>query len=776
MFFLKKNHYIALLLLAAFGAGLAFFTFVAFNQFEQEKIRVNLKEKGKDRISTFQELIDKNIEEIFSLAAFFNASEEVERLEFRAFTQAILTHHPGLQALEWILRVPDPERLQHEESARRNGLPGYRVTERKEQGNMVPAGKRTEYFPIYYLEPNAGNEEALGYDLGSNPVRLATLNLARDMASPVATPRVTLVQEPGEHFAILVFLPVYKKNMEVKTVAGRRAALYGLVIGVLRVDKMLEQALSVLSHQEIDIYLFDAKEENPARRFMGYHAAGGGSLFSGLYPDEETVAAGYSYSLDVRVAGRSWKAYCKPTEEFLQQSMSWHVWGVPGFILLFTGSVYLYLLFYFHHTESVKRQAEKIARAKSELEAEIRERKRAEDEREKLEIELRHAHKMEAIGTLAGGIAHDFNNILTIIIGNTDLARLLLAQDSPAAVKLQEVLAASNRAKNLVSQILSFSRKAEKGLQPVRPYGFVRETVNMLRSTIPAMVEIAEDMDEQCGTILVDPTQVDQLLINLCTNAVHAMNEKGILTIGLHHKFLDAAALAHRPDMKPGTYVEISVGDTGCGIDPAIIERVFDPFFTTKELGEGTGMGLAMVHGIVTSHRGMITVESAPGQGTVFRACFPVKEGADAVPEQVLDSLPTGTERILLVDDEEGIADLVAKILEQQGFRVVTRTKSTGALELFRKEPDRIDLVITDQAMPEMSGTEFTGAIKKIRPDIPVILCTGYSRTVSSGDEAEKLGLAAFLLKPVDREELIRTVRRVLDEGNSGTPLQPAGG
>ncbi len=777
MFFLKKNQYIALLLLAAFGAALAFATFVAFNEFEQEKIHINLREKGKDRISTFQELIDKSIDEIYSLAAFFNASEKVERLEFLDFTRTILANHDGLQALEWIPRVVDAERLQHEEGARRNGLPGYRITERKEQGKMVPAGRRAEYYPVYYLEPQAGNEGALGYDLGSNPVRLEALHLARDMASPVATSRVRLVQESGEHFALLVLLPVYKKNLEFKTVAGHRAALLGFVAGVFRVDEMLAQALSVLSRQAIDIYLFDTKENDSATRFMGFYKSGKEAREFDSNPVEETVAKEYHYSLNVRVADRSWKAYCKPTEEFLQQYRSWHIWGVPGFILFFTGSVCLYLLFYFRHTESVKRQAQQLARAKNELEAEIRERKRAEEEREKLEIELRHAQKMEAIGTLAGGIAHDFNNILTIIIGNTDLARHLVAQDSPVSTKLQNVLAASNRAKNLVSKILSFSRKTERGLQPLRPYGFVRETLNMLRSTIPNMVEIEEDLDPQCGTILVDPTQIDQLLINLCTNAVHAMNERGTLTIGLQHKFLDTAAVAPRPDMKPGGYVEISVGDTGAGIDPAIIERVFDPFFTTKELGEGTGMGLSMVHGIVTSHRGMITVESVPGQGTVFRAYFPVTGDAYAVPEKVLESLSSGgKERILLVDDEEGIAELLAKILEQQGFRVVTRTTSTGALELFREEPDRFDLVITDQAMPKMSGTELIGAMKKIRPDIPMILYTGYSRTISSGEEAKKLGIAAFLLKPVDREELISNVRRVLDEGSRGALSVSAGG
>jgi CheY-like chemotaxis protein len=242
------------------------------------------------------------------------------------------------------------------------------------------------------------------------------------------------------------------------------------------------------------------------------------------------------------------------------------------------------------------------------------------------------------------------------------------------------------------------------------------------------------------------------------------MNEKGILGVSLKQKVLGEKEIYHRPDMEPGVYVELSVSDTGTGIDPATIERVFDPFFTTKEVGEGTGMGLSMVHGIVMSHHGMITVDSEPGKGSTFHIYFPVVKSEDVEPEENQLPLPTGTERILLVDDEEGITELGRSILELQGFNVTTRASGIEALAYVKSAPDEIDLVITDQSMPEMSGTELTAEIKKIRADIPVILCTGYSQKVSSEEEAKAFGIKRLIMKPLDRQELVDIVRKTLDE------------
>jgi CHASE1-domain containing sensor protein/CheY-like chemotaxis protein len=721
MLLLKKEHYIFLILISIFGFSLAFVTYISFKDFEQEKISTTLKEKADDRIVTFQHLIDDSIDEIISLRAFFNASEKVERLEFHAFCQSILEHQPGLQALEWIPLVTDAERRLHEESARQDGFPDYRVTEREKQGLMIPAHKRDEYFPVYYIEPLEGNELALGYDLGSNPVRLEAIELSRDSGKVVATSRVTLVQDLEEQYAFLVFLPVYKSGQPVHSVKARRKALNGFVLGVFRVGELLSDAMSVLSPQGIDVYIYEESENNPGDLFLGFYA-----------------------SRLRNVADRTWKVYFVPTPEFISQFRSWQVWGVPGVIFLFVVFVITCLAIFLDREENIKQHARDLTQAKDVLENEILERKRSEQEKANLETQLRHAQKLESIGTLAGGIAHDFNNILTIIAGNTELAKLSVPEDSPAHKKLSKVISASKRAKDLVSQILSFSRKVDQDLLPVRPHIIMKETINMLRSTIPATIEIQEDIDTECGTIVVDPTQIDQILINLCTNAVHAMQEKGTLGVGLKETFLSDRDLLHRPDMVPGKYAELSVSDTGTGIDPETIDRV--------------------VHGIALSNRGMIMVDSEPGMGSQFHVYFPVVESEDVELEEIQEDLPTGTEKILLVDDEEGIVDLQKNMLEQHGYTITTKTSSIEALDYVTGCPEEIDLVITDQSMPEMSGTELIAEIKKIRPDIPVILTTGFSTKVSSEEEAKAMGITEFIMKPVDMRSLVTVVRKALDQ------------
>jgi signal transduction histidine kinase/CheY-like chemotaxis protein len=764
MLLLKKEHYIFLILISIFGFSLAFVTYISFKDFEQEKISTTLKEKADDRIVTFQHLIDDSIDEIISLRAFFNASEKVERLEFHAFCQSILEHQPGLQALEWIPLVTDAERRLHEESARQDGFPDYRVTEREKQGLMIPAHKRDEYFPVYYIEPLEGNELALGYDLGSNPVRLEAIELSRDSGKVVATSRVTLVQDLEEQYAFLVFLPVYKSGQPVHSVKARRKALNGFVLGVFRVGELLSDAMSVLSPQGIDVYIYEESENNPGDLFLGFYAS---RLRTGpikLNPGKKDAIKGYYYTSGVNVADRTWKVYFVPTPEFISQFRSWQVWGVPGVIFLFVVFVITCLAIFLDREENIKQHARDLTQAKDVLENEILERKRSEQEKANLETQLRHAQKLESIGTLAGGIAHDFNNILTIIAGNTELAKLSVPEDSPAHKKLSKVISASKRAKDLVSQILSFSRKVDQDLLPVRPHIIMKETINMLRSTIPATIEIQEDIDTECGTIVVDPTQIDQILINLCTNAVHAMQEKGTLGVGLKETFLSDRDLLHRPDMVPGKYAELSVSDTGTGIDPETIDRVFDPFFTTKEVGKGTGMGLSMVHGIALSNRGMIMVDSEPGMGSQFHVYFPVVESEDVELEEIQEDLPTGTEKILLVDDEEGIVDLQKNMLEQHGYTITTKTSSIEALDYVTGCPEEIDLVITDQSMPEMSGTELIAEIKKIRPDIPVILTTGFSTKVSSEEEAKAMGITEFIMKPVDMRSLVTVVRKALDQ------------
>ncbi len=373
---------------------------------------------------------------------------------------------------------------------------------------------------------------------------------------------------------------------------------------------------------------------------------------------------------------------------------------------------------------------------------------------------------MEAIGTLAGGIAHDFNNILTPILGYTDMIIDDVPEDSRIRADMEKVIKAANRAKDLVQQILTFSRQVEQERKPVKIHLVVKEALKLLRATLPTTIEIRQNIDTGCGAVLADPTQIHQVLINLCTNAYHAMRESGgVIEVSLGMVEISTELAMNYPNLHEGTYVRLTVSDTGHGMDRGTIERVFEPFFTTKGVGAGTGLGLSVVHGIVVSHGGEITIESELGKGTRFHVHLP---RADSVVEREAprdDPIPEGKERILFVDDEEEIARMGKRMLERLGYDVTMRTSSVEALEAFRSQPDGFDLVITDQTMPDMTGVEFVGELLRIRPDLPIILMTGFSEMVTP-ETAKKIGVREFIMKPIMILDLGKAIRRVLNPNN----------
>ena len=393
----------------------------------------------------------------------------------------------------------------------------------------------------------------------------------------------------------------------------------------------------------------------------------------------------------------------------------------------------------------------------------ISERKQAEEEKRKLEARLIQAHKMEAIGTLAGGIAHDFNNILAAIMGYSELVELDLSKEDRASDNLGEVLKAANRAKQLVRQLLTFSRQSEPEPKPLQMTPIVKEALKLIRASIPATIKIRQEIHCEPDIVLADDVQIHQVLINLCSNAAHAMQGNGgLLNVKLVNLELDAEDLLQYPNLRAGPYIRLSVSDTGCGMDREIKERIFDPFFTTKGPGEGTGMGLAVVHGIVNSHGGAITVYSEPDQGTTFHVLLPGVDGKAPVKDEKMVSLLRGSERILLLDDEKTLVTMGERMLKRLGYRVVPQTSSVEALEAFRAQPDKFDLVITDQTMPDMTGEHLSRELMNIRSDIPIILCTGYSQIISEKD-ARAMGIAGYIMKPMVMRELARVIRDVLD-------------
>jgi PAS domain S-box-containing protein len=388
-------------------------------------------------------------------------------------------------------------------------------------------------------------------------------------------------------------------------------------------------------------------------------------------------------------------------------------------------------------------------------------------DRWQLEKRLAQAQKMEAIGTLAGGIAHDFNNILSAIIGYTELSLIDIPKGSALQNNLQQVLKAGGRAKELVRQILTFSRQRESELVPVKVSLIVNETLKLLRASLPTTIKMRHNIKSDLA-VLTDPTNIHQVLMNLCTNASFAMQEDGgVLEVSLNDVDLDADFARKHPDVKPGKFISLMVRDTGCGMPPEVTERIFDPFFTTKKMGEGTGMGLSVVHGIVKSHGGTITAESRPGKGSAFRIFLPAIEIEVTNQADQAQLIITGNDRILFVDDEDFQADIGKRMLERLGYRVTAKTNSVEALDLFRHTPDEFDLVITDMTMPDMTGDVLARKLIAIRPDIPIIVCTGYSERINP-DIIKEIGIKELAMKPVVMKDIAQMIERVLSRAADG--------
>jgi PAS domain S-box-containing protein len=421
---------------------------------------------------------------------------------------------------------------------------------------------------------------------------------------------------------------------------------------------------------------------------------------------------------------------------------------------------------------AIKKAQDALQKAHDQLEKRVEERtaelRRSYDkltvetrERELAEAQLRQAQKMEALGTVTGGIAHDFNNILAAVIGFTEIAKDRIPSDSKVQRQLSRVLEAGLRGRDLVKHMLQFSRQTEQEKKPLPLSSVVKETLKLMRASIPSTISIRTHVKGESGYVLADPVQMQQVVMNLCTNSAYAMREKGgVLDVGLS-EFSVSSSNGNPDGIKPGLYLRLEVRDTGSGIPPEIVDRIFDPFFTTKKPGEGTGLGLSVVHGIVKQHEGYITVESNTGEGTSFSIYLPMvpeEQPAESLTEEIV---LTGNERVLFVDDEEALAEMGQHLLEELGYVVTATQSSIQALSAVKADPFAYDLIVTDMTMPEMTGVELAKAVLALRPDMPVILCTGFSHLVDA-EQAKAAGIKAFTMKPLTRREIGKTIREVL--------------
>ncbi len=416
--------------------------------------------------------------------------------------------------------------------------------------------------------------------------------------------------------------------------------------------------------------------------------------------------------------------------------------------------------------EKVRERTRQLEETNKELKKEIELRKQYEKERAKLEAQLMQLQKMETIGTLAGGIAHDFNNILTPILGYTEMALEEIEEDSTLRFDIEQINHAALRAKDLVKQILTFSRQMEVEKKPSDLKEIIEEVLNLVKASLPKNIEVITDLDPDCGTVMVDTTQIHQVIMNLCTNAAHAMTpDGGTLTITLKEEELDAEKVKRLNKITPGKYACILVKDTGIGMDKQTMARIFEPFFTKKEVGVGSGLGLAVVHGIINSYRGAITVDSEPGKGTEFSIYIPLFQEKQEIeiPEEFLK---TGMERIMFVDDEEEITFIGKKMLESLGYSVTIRTDGNRAFQEFKRHPEDYDLLVTDQIMPGLLGTNLAAKFRQLNPKLKVIIITGAKESINE-KMLDDYQIDELLLKPLKLSEFSKVIRDVLDKNRN---------
>lgn len=412
--------------------------------------------------------------------------------------------------------------------------------------------------------------------------------------------------------------------------------------------------------------------------------------------------------------------------------------------------------------KTLKKEDINLIKLTGDIFVNVLERKRIEEEQDRFQKELIKTQKMEAIGVLAGGIAHDFNNILASIMGYTEMSLRQVERNSKVWSNLNFSLKSINRAKDLIEQILTYSRQTKEELRPIKLIPIFKESVKFIRATLPATIEIRQKTSAKKDVILGNSTQIYQIIMNLCTNAFHSMNEReGLLNIELVEETIKDTMIY--PGIIPGNYIKLIIKDTGHGMDEAIKNKIFDPFFTTKKRGKGTGMGLSVVHGIVKNHKGFILVSSEPKKGSTFQIFFPSCDGKIKTIEQITQEVSPGNESILFIDDEKILANAITKMLASTGYKVMRETSSLNALEIFKKNPENFDLVITDLTMPRMSGLKLVEEIKTVRKNIPVILCTGYSDEIKP-DEIKKLGIERLLKKPVSISKMTSAIRDIMDK------------
>jgi signal transduction histidine kinase/CheY-like chemotaxis protein len=723
------------LVVAAAGLLATFGMWWQLRDMEERVVSSRFQLDAEERQIAIEEAVHDAFTVLEALASLRAVHPDMTRGDFGVFTEPMLERAPAIQALGWNPRVLAADRDRHEAAGREAGFRNYEITHRDSQDAMVRAEEREDYVVVSFLEPYEGNESALGFDVSSEERRNEALTRARDTGELTVTQGITLVQERATQLGVLAFLPVYRGRVAGDSVEQRREQIEGYMVGVFRVGDIVENALAGFDPVAIELQLTD-EAAGPEERVL---------YASSPDADPSMHDSGLAIAMDFRSGGRPWRLGFTPTETYLATLQTKAPLGTLVVGLVITALITSYLT-------AFRRRDVRIASL-------IAERGRAEEQQRSLERKMLHAQKLESLGVLAGGIAHDFNNLLTGILGNAELALSRIGADEPAASELAWIQRSGNQAAELVHQLLAYSGQGRLVSKPVDLCRLFGDMADLLRASISKKAELRRVFAADVAAVEGDPSQLRQVFMNLLINASDALeDEAGAIELRIRQVDIDrgTAEMMSSAELEPGPYVSVEVSDTGCGMDPATLERLFEPFFTTKF--QGRGLGLAAVQGIVRSHGGTIHIRSKPGVGTKVQVLLPAS-GLAAEPLRGPPALSTWSRSeggtVLVADDEEIVRDVTQRLLERAGFQIVTAVDGEQALEVFRQHADVLDAVVLDLTMPRLGGRDAFREMHRLHPDVPVILTSGYNEEASLKD---LMGVAGFVQKPFQEAELIETV------------------
>jgi signal transduction histidine kinase/integral membrane sensor domain MASE1 len=757
----RRRHSVALPLVCVLLLTVSLFIWIS--RIDEARIRLEFDEYAAEITNQVTSNFESAIRVVRSLADLHVATPEAERAAtFSTFARRTLAANPGIQALSWNPRVAKDERRWFELSARKEGQREFDILERNPDGSMVPAASRDEHVVVLHIEPAEANATVRGFDVASDPLRRKALLRACVTGQPAATEPIRLIQ--GIQYGILVFSPVYPDRPPLAPSGERCRAIRGFATGVLRIHDLMASALR--AHVDPNIRVVLLNDDGTDREHPIW--SNGSPADQGPEPPA-AAAEELSHVAHISVGGQRLSILFTATPSYRIAAGTWRPWIALAGGMLFAGLLTAFLLVVTGNVVTIERlgweRAAELSKANDDLQREIADRKQVERALKQNEDRLRQAQKMEAVGQLAGGVAHDFNNLLTVIVGYSELLAERIASDHEATSDLTEIRRASGTAASLTRQLLAFSRKQILAPQILDLNDVVLGTRKMLARLLEENITIQFRAQPSPAKVHADPGQLEQVVLNLAINARDAMPRGGTLTIETATVVLDQNYADCHAGVTPGPYVALSLSDTGTGMTPEVKSRVFEPFFTTKPRGQGTGLGLATVYGIVKQSGGEIDVYSEPGLGTTFKIYLPAVSQSDVVAaaDSHLPDLLTGSDTVLVVEDERSLRAIAEKILRQYGYTVLSASSVPEGLQVSAEHPGSIHLLLTDVVMPGGSGRDLAEKVMASRPDVKVIYMSGYT-----DDAIVQHGVlvpgTVFLQKPFTPQALGRKLREVLDE------------